>query len=78
MPFSRLQYDAEDLAAMQAALEAACIELGITLTDSTQRERLAEIICDITKSKTWLNVSDLKRHSVEVYRQRWKSQSTGS
>jgi hypothetical protein len=71
MPFSRLQYDAEDLAAMQEAFDAACIELAIEPGHKTQRERLAEIICDITKSKVWLNVSDIKRHSIEVYRQRW-------
>jgi hypothetical protein len=70
MPFSRLQYDAEDLALMQAAFDAASAELGIGPTEKTQRERLAEIICDITKSKIWLNVSDIKRHAVEVYRNR--------
>lgn len=68
MPFSRLQYAPEDLAAMQSAFEGASSELGLIADSTTPRERLAEISCDIAKAKEWLDEAHLQQQAVAVYR----------
>jgi hypothetical protein len=70
MPFSRLQYDERDLAVMQASFDAACAELGVGADDKAQRERLAEMICEIAKTYRGLDVSSLSRQAIATYRQR--------
>jgi hypothetical protein len=70
MPFSRLHYDPNDLAAMQAAFDIASVELEIGEADKTRRERLAEIICSIAKSDHGLAVEALARKAAIAFRNR--------
>lgn len=68
MPFSHCDYDESDLAAMQAAFDAASEALGLGADCKTQRERLAEIICHIAQTGE-LDPELMVRRAVECFQQ---------